>query len=49
MTRKRNPRTMPEPIDDTPDNIAAAVLAQPPKTDWAYMEGHTASGAEETE
>ena len=41
MARKRNPREMPEPIDDTPENIAAAVLARPLKDDWAYMEGHT--------
>lgn len=40
-SRKRNPREMPERIDDTPENIAAAVLGSPPKQDWRYMEGHT--------
>ena len=40
-TRKRNRREMPDPIDDTPENIAAAVLNRPPKDEWRYMEGHT--------
>ncbi|WP_419918248.1 hypothetical protein [Candidatus Poriferisocius sp.] len=42
MTRHRTPRTMPDPIDDTPENIARAILAQPPKQQWRYLEGHTA-------
>ena len=41
MASKRNPREMPEQIDDIPENIAAAVLGQPPKENWRYMEGHT--------
>ena len=30
---------MPEPIPDTPENIARALLASPPKKDeeWEYM------------
>lgn len=41
MARKRNPREMPDQIDDTPENIAAAVLGNPPKENWRYMDGHT--------
>ena len=41
MSSDRKPRTMPERIDDTPENIAAAVLSRPPKPDWDYMDGHT--------
>ena len=37
---------MPERIDDTPENIAAAVLSRPPKTDWDYMEGRTAKDSD---
>ena len=33
-------RTMPEPIPDTPENIARAVLNTPPKNDedWRYLQ-----------
>lgn len=44
MARKRSvgrPRKnhYPDPIDDTPENIAKAILDTPPKTDdeWAYL------------
>ena len=32
------PRTyvMPEPIPDTPENIAKAILARPPKKQWDF-------------
>ena len=32
-------RTMPGPVPDTPDNIAAAIVTSPPKTDdeWRYL------------
>ena len=34
---------MPEPIPDTPENIAHAVLNTPPKkdSDWKFMKGRT--------
>ncbi len=28
---------MPEPIPDTPENIARAIMAGPPKKDWDYL------------
>ena len=48
-TRKRQPRDLPERIDDTPENIAAAVLARPPKKNWDYMEGRTADSDSATD
>lgn len=41
----RNPvgrpaRPMPDRIPDTPENIARAILAGPPKKDWRYLQGH---------
>ena len=32
--------TMPEPIPDTPENIAKAILSTPPKKpqDWKFMQ-----------
>ena len=27
---------MPEPIDDTPENVAKAILSSPPKKNWRY-------------
>lgn len=32
MTRKLNRREMPDRIDDTPEDIASAVLGSPPKS-----------------
>ena len=29
---------MPEPIPDTPENIARACMEGPPKRDWRYLE-----------
>ncbi len=29
--------TMPEPIPDTPENIARAIMRGPPKKEWDYM------------
>ena len=28
---------MPDPIPDTPENIARAILTSPPKKDWDYL------------
>ena len=30
--------TMPEPIPDTSENIARAIMQGPPKKEWNYME-----------
>ena len=30
-------KPMPEPIPDTPENIARAIMAGPPKKDWDYL------------
>jgi len=48
MSRKRTPRHIPEQIDDTPENIAQAILTTPPREDneWAYLEGHTQQPSE---
>lgn len=29
-------RDLPQPIDDTPENVAWAIMARPPKKDWRY-------------
>ena len=29
---------MPEPIDDTPENVARAIMQGPPKKDWRYLQ-----------
>ena len=36
----RPARPMPDRIPDTPENIARAILAGPPKKDWQYLRGH---------
>ena len=28
---------MPEPIPDTPENVARAIMQRPPKKDWDYL------------
>lgn len=35
---------MPEPIDDTPENVARAILNTPPKRreDWRFIQEHEA-------
>ena len=33
----RPPNPMPELIPDTPENIARAILAGPPKKEWDYL------------
>ena len=30
-------KPMPEPIPDTPENIARAIVRGPPKKEWDYM------------
>lgn len=39
-SRGRPARPMPEPINDTPENIAWAILNTPPKKadEWRYMQ-----------
>ena len=34
---KRDYSDLPEPIPDTPENVARAILGTPPKTDWRYL------------
>lgn len=29
----------PDTIPDTPENVATAIMAGPPKTDWDYLKG----------
>ena len=45
--RRGRPKTlvMPEPIPDTPENIARAVLSSPPTPPggWTYLKNHKAS------
>ena len=35
--RGRPPRPMPEPIPDTPERIAWAIMQTPPKAEWDYV------------
>lgn len=36
--RGRPPKlVMPDPIPDTPENIARAILRRPPKEEWDYL------------
>ncbi len=41
--RGRPPLPMPEPIDDTPENVARAILNVPPKKpgEWRYLKEWT--------
>ncbi len=32
-------KAMPEPIPDSPENIARAIMAGPPKAEWDYLKG----------
>ena len=34
----------PEPIPDTPENIARALMAGPPKKQWRYLKRHRNRG-----
>lgn len=36
--RKRRKRDLPEPIPDTPENVAAALMSSPPRKpdEWRY-------------
>ena len=36
---------MPEPIPDTPENVARAIMRGPPKKEWDYLE---AAGKKQT-
>ncbi len=35
-TRGRPPKPLPEPIPDTPENIARAIMQGPPKAEWDF-------------
>jgi hypothetical protein len=37
--------TMPEPIDDTPENVAEAMMRTPPRkrSEWKFIQEHQAS------
>ena len=37
--------TMPEPIDDTPENVAEAMMRTPPRkrSEWKFVQEHNAS------
>ena len=40
--RGRPARPMPEPVPDTPENIARAAMQGPPKKEWRYLKkGHS--------
>ena len=41
----KNP--MPEPIPDTPENIARAIMQGPPKKEWGYMKAAKARESKE--
>ena len=34
-------RRMPEPIPDTPEDIARAIMTGPPKAEWDYLKGES--------
>ena len=34
-------RKMPEPIPDTPENIARAIMLGPPKEEWRYLKKYS--------
>ncbi len=38
--------TMPEPIPDTAENIARAIMRRSPKKDWDYMKAAKAQKAD---
>ena len=38
----RPPNPMPEPIPDTPENVARAIMQRPPKKNWRYLKKKTA-------
>ena len=39
LAKRGRPATlkMPEPIPDTPENVARAIMKGPPKKDWRYI------------
>ena len=39
--------TMPEPIPDTAENIARAIMRGPPKKEWDYMKAAEARDSKE--
>ena len=36
--RGRPPKPSPDPIPDTPENVARAIMQGPPKQDWRYLQ-----------
>ena len=47
--RGRPPRPMPEPIPDTPENIARIILNTPPKKphEWRYLQRYKAAAEDD--
>ena len=37
--RGRPEKEWPDTIPDTPENVARAIMAGPPKKDWDYLKG----------
>ena len=37
-------KSMPEPIPDTPENIAQAIMRGPPKREWDYLKQTVENG-----
>lgn len=44
MSRKQSKRAMPEPVSDTPGNIAAALMSTPKPDQWRYLAPRDADG-----
>lgn len=42
--RKRLPKSMPESIPDTPENVARAIMQNPPKKVWNYLKRNNDNG-----
>ena len=40
-------RTMPDPIPDTPESIALAIMQGPSKDEWRYLEEYRKKANEE--
>ncbi len=40
----RPPKPMPEPIPDTPENVARLIMKGPPKKDWRFEDAAAPDG-----
>ena len=38
---------LPDPIPDTPENVARAIMQRPPKKNWRYLDGDEDETSEE--